>query len=61
MVRETKWGHVKVIEKVVCLVEVTVIPRNISTAIKMIGEDSLKDTCLDFQTHHFAVTVQEEA
>lgn len=61
MVRETKWGDVKVIEKVVCLGEVTVIPQHISTAIKMISVDSLTDTCLDSQLHHFVVSVREAA
>lgn len=61
VVRETKWGDVKVIEKVVCLGEVTVIPQHISTAIKMISEDSVTDTCFDSQLHRFAVNVQEEA
>lgn len=60
MVRETKWGDVKVIEKVACLGEVTVIPQHISTAIKMISEDSLTDTCSDSQLHHFAVHVRRQ-
>lgn len=51
----------KVIEEVDFLVEVAVIPRHISTAIKMIGEDSLADTCLDSQLHHFAISVEEAA
>lgn len=58
MVRETKWGDVKLIE-VVCLVEVTVIPQQISTAIKMISEDGLTDTCLDSQLQPFAINVQK--
>lgn len=62
MVRETKWGDVKVIEKVDCLAEVPVIPQHISTAIKMIGEDSLTDTqpilCL---LHRFAGNVEKTA
>ncbi len=35
-------------------------PQRISTAIKLIGEDSLTDTCSDSQLHCFAINVEEE-
>lgn len=47
MVRETKWGDVKVSEEGSRRVDVVVIPQHISAAIKMIGENGLTDTCLD--------------
>lgn len=59
MVRQTKLADVKVIEQVGRLVEVVVIPEHISTAIKMIGEVSLTETCADSQLHQVAVNVEE--
>lgn len=51
----------KVIEEIDCSVEVAVIPPHISTAIKMVCEDSLIDTCLDSQLHHLTINVKEAA
>lgn len=51
----------KVIEEVVLLEEVAVIPLHVSAAIKMIGEESLTDACLDSQLHHCAISVEEAA
>lgn len=58
MVRETKWGDVKVTEEVDCVVEVVVTPQHISTAIKQIGEGSIPSNCLDSELQHFAMRRQ---